>query len=227
MLPNLLYFISPAQFECMIFFFPFSLAAWTFTIGIWDLFISGWCTHFLPFLPESQIHAQISTSPENLAQWDTCVLFSCPRAPKVYTGWPRKNATPTINNFKKMKKLCALMCTEFFSQQNDTKIINFDEGILIVWSFFWGNVIFKICHFCLKSHSWLTANSILWLPRVKCLLLLWKMKTAWIKRSIHYVNFAALKSRESYSKKFLLTSIVTFDRKEAKFANNIASEKWL
>ena len=31
----------------------------------------------------------------------------------AYTGWPRKNATPTINNFKKkrdkMEKLCALM----------------------------------------------------------------------------------------------------------------------
>ena len=53
-----------------------------------------------------------------------------------------------------MKKLCALMRIEFFSQQNDTKIINFDEGVLILWPFFWGNVIFKICHFCLKSHNW-------------------------------------------------------------------------
>ena len=73
------------------------------------------------------------------------------------TGWPRKNATPTINNFKKtrekMKELCALMRTEFFSQQNDTKIINLDEGVLILWPFFWGNVIFKLCHFCLKSHN--------------------------------------------------------------------------
>ena len=30
--------------------------------------------------------------------------------------------------------------------------------------------------------------SIVWLPQVKCLLLLWKTKTAWIKRSIHYVT---------------------------------------
>ena len=29
---------------------------------------------------------------------------------------------------------------------------------------------------------------IVWLPRVKCLLLLWNTKTAWIKRSIHYVT---------------------------------------
>ena len=56
------------------------------------------------------------------------------------TGWPRKNATPTIDNFKKtrgkIKKLCAIMRIEFFSQQNDTKIINFDEGVLILWPFF-------------------------------------------------------------------------------------------
>ena len=44
-----------------------------------------------------------------------------------------------------MKKLCALLYTEFFSEQDDTKIVNFDEGILILWPFFWGNVIFKIC----------------------------------------------------------------------------------
>ena len=79
-----------------------------------------------------------------------------------YTGWPKKNATLTINNFKKtrekMKKLCALLRIEFFSQQNDTKIINFDEGVLILWPFFLGNVIFKICHFCLNSHNWRTAN---------------------------------------------------------------------
>ena len=42
-----------------------------------------------------------------------------------------------------MKKLCALMRIECFSQQNDTKIINFDEGVLILWPFFWGNIIKK------------------------------------------------------------------------------------
>ena len=38
----------------------------------------------------------------------------------LYTGWPRKNATLTINNFKKtkdrMKKLCALLRMKFLSQ---------------------------------------------------------------------------------------------------------------
>ena len=38
-------------------------------------------------------------------------------------------------------------------------------------------------------------------------------------------NFATFGG--SYSKKFLRTSIVTFDTKEANFENDIASEKWL
>ena len=76
----------------------------------------------------------------------------------LYTGWPRKNATPTIHDFKKTRdrinKLCPLLRIQFFFQENDTKIIYFHEGVLILWLFFWGNVIFKICHFCLKSHNW-------------------------------------------------------------------------
>ena len=35
-----------------------------------------------------------------------------------------------------MKKLCALLHIKFFSQQDDTKIVNFDEGILILWPIF-------------------------------------------------------------------------------------------
>ena len=34
-----------------------------------------------------------------------------------------------------MKKLCALLHIKFFSQQDDTKIVNFDEGILICGRF--------------------------------------------------------------------------------------------
>ena len=60
--------------------------------------------------------------------------------PYLYTGWPRKNATLTINNFKKtrdrMKKLCPLLRIKFFFQQEDTKIVNFDEGVLILEPFF-------------------------------------------------------------------------------------------
>ena len=58
----------------------------------------------------------------------------------AYTGWPRKNATLTINNLKKtgdrMKKLWALLRMKFFSHQDDTKIVNFDKGVLILWPFF-------------------------------------------------------------------------------------------
>ena len=42
----------------------------------------------------------------------------------------------------------------FFFLQNDAKINDFDEGVLILEPFFWGNVIFKICSFCIKSHVW-------------------------------------------------------------------------
>ena len=35
------------------------------------------------------------------------------------------------------------MSRTFFSQQNDTKINDFDEGIWILEPLFWGNVIFK------------------------------------------------------------------------------------
>ena len=46
------------------------------------------------------------------------------------------------------------MSRTFFFQQNDTKINDFDEGVLILEPFFWDNVIFKICSFCIKSHVW-------------------------------------------------------------------------
>ena len=35
-----------------------------------------------------------------------------------------------------MKMLCVLLRIKFFSQQDDTKIINFDEGVLILCLFF-------------------------------------------------------------------------------------------
>ena len=39
-------------------------------------------------------------------------------------------------------------------KQNDTKINDFDEDVLILELFFWGNVIFKIGFFRNKSHYW-------------------------------------------------------------------------
>ena len=56
------------------------------------------------------------------------------------TGWPRKNATLKINDFKKTRdrinKVCPLLRIQFLFQQDDTKIINFDEGVYIIWPFF-------------------------------------------------------------------------------------------
>ena len=52
----------------------------------------------------------------------------------------------TITNFKeirdKIKLVSALMSRTFFFQQNDTKINDFDEGVLILEPYFWGE-----CHF--------------------------------------------------------------------------------
>ena len=67
------------------------------------------------------------------------------------------------------------MHIEFFSQQND-----FDEGVFILWPFFWGNVNFKICHFCLNSHNIdVPKISIVWLPRARIYfsktVLLWRL----------------------------------------------------
>ena len=41
-----------------------------------------------------------------------------------------------------MKKVMCIIAYNTISQQDDTKIIAFDEGVLILWSFIWGNVIF-------------------------------------------------------------------------------------
>ena len=55
----------------------------------------------------------------------------------------------------------------FFFQQNDTKINDFDEGVLILEQFFWGNVIFKTCSFCIKSHIW-GREEFLWVDPLDC-----------------------------------------------------------
>ena len=48
-----------------------------------------------------------------------------------------------------MKQLCALLRIKFFFQQDDTKTVNFDGGVLILDAILLrGNVIFKICTKC-------------------------------------------------------------------------------
>ena len=69
----------------------------------------------------------------------------------------QKNATLTINNFKKtrdrMKKLCALLRIKFFSQQDDTKIVNFDEAVLILCPFFCFSEAMSFSRFALLSQK--------------------------------------------------------------------------
>ena len=85
------------------------------------------------------------------------------------------------------KKLCTLLRTTLFSQQNDTKIVNFDEGVLILWPFSEAMSFWRFALLSQKSHFTYRKFSIVWLPRVKCLFLLCKAKPAWIRRNIHYV----------------------------------------
>ena len=109
-----------------------------------------------------------------------------------YTGWPRKNATLSINNFKKtrdrMKKLCTLLRINSFSSKMTPRSL-----ILMKAFWFYGRFseAMSVSRFALlsqKSQFTYRQCSIVWLPRVKCLLLLCKAKPAWIKRSIHYVT---------------------------------------
>ena len=48
---------------------------------------------------------------------------------RSYTGWPRKNATPTITNFNENKDyielVSAFMRRKFLFKQNDTKTNDF------------------------------------------------------------------------------------------------------
>ena len=114
-------------------------------------------------------------------------------SPVSPTGWPRKNATLSFNNFKKtrdrMKNLCALLRIEFFFEQDDTKIVNFDEGVWFCGRFSEAMSFSRFALLSQKSQFTYRIFSIVWLPLVNCQLLLCKAKPAWIiKRSIHYVT---------------------------------------
>ena len=63
--------------------------------------------------------------------------------------------------------MSALMNITFFFLQNDTKIIDFYEGVLILEPCFWGMVIFKICSFRIKSHVW-GKEEFLWVAPPDC-----------------------------------------------------------
>ena len=88
-----------------------------------------------------------------------------------------------------MKKLCALLQLEFFSEQDDTNIVNFDEG---VWPFFWGNVIFKICPSISKVPIYV-------LNIFHCVASLGNYQLCFVKRSSMKYHWEALIKLCSYS----------------------------
>ena len=76
-------------------------------------------------------------------------------------------------------------------------------------AFFWGNVIFRICHFCLKSHNWRT-------------------KIFYCLASPGIVSALALKTEDSMNKeKHSLRNSAVLQSGEGTFENDIVSEKWL
>ena len=63
--------------------------------------------------------------------------------------------------------------------------------------------------------------SIVWLPRVKCLLLLGKTKAAWIKRSIHYVILQCYNPGKAFKEIPHYLNRDFWYTKEANFENDI------
>ena len=126
-----------------------------------------------------------------------------------------------------MKKLCALLRVKKKFQQDDTKIINFDEGVLILCPFFWGNVIFQICHFCLKSHYWLPkCFHYLASPGKDLFALALKIENSMNKEMAKHslLNFAVLQSGGAILKEISPYPNRDFWYKRSKFWNYIASE---
>ena len=144
--------------------------------------------------------------------------------------WPRKNATLTINNFKKtrdrMKKVVCIINIAYkilFHSKMTPRSLILMKGFWFYGRFSEAKSFSKFALLSQKSQFTSRKFSVVWLPRV---LLLCIANPAWIKRSIHYIALQPY-NPGSYSKKFLLTSNVTFDTKGANFENDIASEKWL
>ena len=117
------------------------------------------------------------------------------------------------------------MRRKVFFQQNDTKINDFDEGVLILEPVLWSNVIFKICFFCMKSRDW-GKEEFLWVPSPD-------YNTAELRNDCFslFMLSSFFKARadtlpgEAKQWKIFGISIVTFETEVANFENDIASEK--
>ena len=113
-----------------------------------------------------------------------------------YTGWPRKNATLTINNFKKtrgrMKSCVHYRIKNSFPSKMTPRTLIWMKAFSFYGRFSDAMSFSRFALLSQKSQFTYRRFSIVWLPRVKCLLFLCKAKPAWIKRSIHYVIVHAL-----------------------------------
>ena len=153
-------------------------------------------------------------------------------AQKECSTYDKKQKQKNKQTRDRMKKLCALLRIQFFSQQDDTKIVNFDEGVLILCSFSAAMSFSRFALLSQKSQFTYRQFSIVWFPRVNCqLLLMCNAKPAWIiKRSINYVTLQHYNPGELLKEihpLFFFTSNVTFDTKGANLENYIASEELL
>ena len=107
-----------------------------------------------------------------------------------------------INHFKKMRdkidKLCALLRIKFLFQQDDTRIIHFDEGVWFYGCFSEAMSFSKFATSVSKVTIDVPKIFHCWLPQVKCLLLLWKTKGECnVSKEKHSLrNSAVLQSRE-------------------------------
>ena len=102
-------------------------------------------------------------------------------------------------------------------------INDFDGGVLILEPFFWSNVIFKICFFCIKSHD-CGREEFLWVPSPDC-------NTAELNASLYSCCLRFSKQEQTLypgkpnnGKNFGDVN-VTFEIEVANFENDIASEK--
>ena len=115
---------------------------------------------------------------------------------RCYTGWPRKNATLTINTFKQTRdRMKKVVCIVAYKILFPARWHQHDQDRKFFMKAFWFNCRFseamsfsRLALLSQKSQFTYRKFSFVWLPRVKCLLLLCKAKPAWIKRSIHYVT---------------------------------------
>ena len=116
------------------------------------------------------------------------------------------------------------MHTKFFFQQNDTKINKFDEGVLILEPFYWGNVIQNLLLFYQKSRLRLGGISLSSFPGIVTLQS-YVMNASFYSRCLRFSKHEQTLYPGEPNKGICGTSIVTFETEVANFENGIASEK--